>query len=208
MILVGLTGGIGSGKSTVSAMLAQRGAVIIDGDLIARELQQPGTPVLARIVERFGIEVLTEHGELDRAALAAIVFPDPDALKDLNAIVHPALATEIARRIDSESRTGHIVVLDMPLLAENPRTGLCGVIVIDVDAAVARERLMNIRDMSRFDVDARMSRQATRETRNAMADLIIDNSFDLEHLRSEVDRAWLWIRALPPAGPDAGRLNK
>lgn len=206
MILVGLTGGIGSGKSTVSAMLAQHGAVIIDGDRIARELQQPGTPVLAKIVERFGAHVLNERGELDRATLAAIVFPDQNALTDLNNIVHPALAEEITRRIDVERNSDHVVVLDMPLLAENPRRGLGGVIVVDVDQRVARERLIHLRDMNGEDVDARMSRQATRETRNSIADRIIDNSFDRKHLREEVDRTWKWICALPPAGPGAGEV--
>lgn len=206
MILIGLTGGIGSGKSTVSAMLAQHGAVIIDGDLIVRELQQSGTPVLAKIVERFGAHVLNESGELDRATLAAIVFPDQNALTDLNNIVHPALAREITRRIDVERNSDHVVVLDMPLLTENPRRGLSGVVVIDVDPRVARRRLIERRGMNGEDVDARMSRQATRETRNAIADRIIDNSFDWEHLHEEVDRTWEWICTLQPAGPDAGEV--
>jgi dephospho-CoA kinase len=206
MILIGLTGGIGSGKSMVSAMFAQRGAVIIDGDLIVRELQQPGTSVMDGIVERFGVEVLTDQGELDRAALAAIVFPDSDALASLNAIVHPVLATEITRRIDAERRTNNVVILDMPLLAENPRRGLSGVIVVDVDPEVARKRLIEGRAMNGSDVDARMSRQATRGSRNAIADLIIDNSSDLQHLSDEVDRAWAWICTLSPAGRDAGEV--
>ena len=206
MILIGLTGGIGSGKSTVSVMLAQKGAVIIDGDLIVRELQQSGTPILANIVERFGVDVLTEQGELNRAALAAIVFPDSAALADLNNIVHPALATEITRRIDAEGHTDHVVVLDLPLLAENPRSGLSGIVVVDVDLKIARERLINFRAMKGSDVDVRMSRQTTREARNAIAGLTIDNSFDLQHLRNEVDRAWEWMCALPPAEPNAGEV--
>lgn len=206
MILVGLTGGIGSGKSTVSAMLAEHGAVIIDADLIVRELQQPGTPVLVKIIERFGAGVLTEQGELDRAALAAIVFPNSDALADLNSIVHPALATEITRRVEAEGHTDHVVVLDLPLLAENPRSGLSGVVVVDVDPKIARGRLIEGRAMNGSDVDARMSRQATRDTRNAIAGLIINNSHDLDHLRDEVDRAWEWMRTLPPAERDVGEV--
>lgn len=206
MILVGLTGGIGSGKSTVSAMLAEHGAVIIDADLIVRELQQPGTPVLVKIVERFGAGVLTEQGELDRAALAAIVFPNSDALADLNSIVHPALATEITRRVDAEGHTDHIVVLDLPLLAENPRSGLSGVVVVDVDPRIARGRLIEGRAMNGSDVDARMLRQATRDTRNAIAGLLINNSLDLDHLRDEVDRAWEWMRRLPPAEREVGEV--
>ena len=197
MILIGLTGGIGAGKSTVSAMLAQRGAIVIDGDVLVRELQQPGTVVLDKIIERFGPNVMTELGELNRAALAAIVFHDPDALADLNDIVHPPLAIEIAKRIDAEVHTDHVVVLDLPLLAENPRHDLNGVVVVDTDQETARDRLFKFRGMSRSDVDARMSRQVDRKTRNAIAGFIIDNSSDLENLRIEVDRAWKWITSLP-----------
>ncbi|MFA5774938.1 MAG: dephospho-CoA kinase [Ilumatobacteraceae bacterium] len=197
MILVGLTGGIGAGKTTVSAMLAQRGAVIIDGDIIVRELQQPGTGVLAEIVQRFGDEILTDQGELNRPALAAIVFPDEKALADLNKIVHPKLREEIARRIADEADTDQVVILDLPLLSENPRQDLSGVVVVDVDPWIARERLINFRGMSAADVDARMSRQADRKTRNAIAGLIIDNSLDQQHLANEVERAWKWILDLP-----------
>lgn len=188
-------------------MFAKRGATIIDGDLIVRELQRPGTPVLAKIVERFGAGILTDRGELDRAELAGIVFPDSSALADLNEIVHPALTTEVTRRIEAERPTNHVVVLDMPLLAENPRNDLRGVVVVDADPRVARERLVNLRGMSGSDVDARMTRQATREARNAIADLIIDNSGDLEHLQKEVDRAWEWISRLPPVDSNAGELT-
>lgn len=208
MILVGLTGGIGSGKSTVSALLAAKGAVIIDGDLIARELQQPGTPVLAAIAERFGDEVIDADGRLNRAALAAIVFPQPDELAALNAIVHPALTVEIRRRIDAEMGGDRVVVLDMPLLAENPRAGLCGVVVVDVDPKVARERLINFRQMNADDVDARMARQSSREQRHAIADHIIDNSGDQHKLAIAVDQAWEWMQNLPPAQPGAGNLVK
>jgi len=206
MILVGLTGGIGSGKSTVSTLLAAKGAVIIDGDVIARELQQPGTPVLEAIVARFGDDVIDANYELNRAVLAAIVFPQPDELAALNAIVHPALAIEIRRRIDAEMSGDRVVVLDMPLLAENPRTGLCGVVVVDIDPKIARERLINFRQMKRDDVDARMARQSSREQRQAVADLIIDNSGDLHNLQKEVDRAWEWMQNLPQAQPGAGNL--
>ncbi len=197
MILIGLTGGIGAGKSTVSAMLAQRGAIIIDGDALVRELQQPGTVVLKEIIERYGPKVITDLGELNRAALAAIVFQDPNALADLNGIVHPPLAIEIAKRIEAEFHTDHVVVLDLPLLAENPRHDLSGVVVVDIDPEIARDRLVKFRGMSRSDVDARMSRQVDRETRNAIAGFIIDNSSDLGHLRDEVERAWNWIIKLP-----------
>ena len=206
MILVGLTGGIGSGKSTVAAMLAAKGAVIIDGDAIARELQQPGTPVFAAIAARFGSEVIDAEGRLNRAALAAIVFPQPQELEALNAIVHPALAVEIRRLIDAEAGGDRVIVLDLPLLAEKPRNGLCGVVVVDIDPSIARERLINFRQMKRDDVDARMARQSSREQRRAIADLIIDNSGDLHKLAIAVDQAWEWMQSLPPAQPGAGEL--
>ncbi len=197
MILIGLTGGIGAGKSTVSAMLAQRGALIIDGDAIVRELQLPESPVLARIVERFGVEVLTDKGELDRAALAAVVFSDSKALADLNEIVHPPLGLEIARRVEAARDSDRVVVLDLPLLAEKPRHDLGGILVVDVEPEIARDRLVKLRGMSGSDVEARMASQASRDARTSIADFIINNSFDLVQLRNEVERAWKWILSLP-----------
>ena len=132
MILVGLTGGIGSGKSTVSAALAARGAVIIDADQITRELQAPGQPLLGELAARFGDGILTAEGALDRPALAAIAFGDAEALADLNAIMHPAIGREIARRIEAAAQTDQIVVMDFALLTENPREGLQGIVVVDV----------------------------------------------------------------------------
>ncbi len=124
MILVGLTGGIGAGKSTVSTMLAERGAVIVDADRIARELQSPGSPVLDQMAERFGSHIIAADGSLDRAAVAKIVFNDETALKDLNGIVHPAMQSEIQRQIDEQRETDRVVVLDFPLLGENPAQAL------------------------------------------------------------------------------------
>ena len=137
MILVGLTGGIGAGKSTVSALLAAKGAVVIDADAITHELQRAGTPVLEAIVERFGAGVLTGDGELDRPALAEIVFHDPDELAALNAIVHPAVGAEMAARLAAEADTDHVVVLDVPLLVESGRADMAGTVVVDVPPEVA-----------------------------------------------------------------------
>ena len=134
------------------------------------------------------------------------MFSDPDALAALNAIVHPALAVEIRRRIDAEMSGDRVVVLDMPLLAENPRTGLCGIVVVDITPEIARERLINFRHMNRDDVEARMARQSSREQRRAVADLIIDNSGDLQKLAIAVEQAWKWMQNLPQARPGAGNL--
>lgn len=203
MILVGLTGGIGSGKSTVSQMLADRGAIIIDGDAIARALQRSGTAVFAAMVERFG-DVVAADGELDRAKIASLVFSDAQALADLNKIVHPAIGVEMMRRISELRDTDAIAVLDFPLLAESPRKGLSGVIVVDVDPEIALERVVRDRGMKASDVQARIDKQASREARLAIADRVLDNSGSREDLVKQVDAVWEWMRVLPNAGPDAG----
>jgi len=199
MRLVGLTGGIGSGKSTVSAMLADRGAVVVDADRIARELQEPGSPVLAQMAERFGDHVITDDGSLDRAAVAAIVFGTDDvakqALADLNAIVHPALQREIRARIEAERDTDHVVILDFPLLAENPRDDLDATIVIDVDPEIAVARLVEFRSMDADDARRRIANQASREQRLAIATHVIDNSGDLDGLAIQVESVWSAISA-------------
>ena len=198
MIVVGLTGGIGSGKSTVSALLAARGAVIVDADAITRQLQATGQPVLAAIVERFGSEIVSADGTLDRAALAAIVFDDPAALKDLTAIVHPAVGKEIARRLEAERSGDRVVVLDIPLLVESGRYQVAGLVVVDVDPDVAVARLVRFRGMSEADARARMANQVSRADRLAKADWVIDNSGDLAVLEEQTDAAWTWMQTLPP----------
>lgn len=204
MILIGLTGGIGSGKSTVSSLLATHGAVIIDADAITRQLQQPGQPLLRELADRFGQDILTPEGELNRPALAAVAFGDPEALKDLNKIVHPAVAKEMDRQMNEVRDTDKVVVLDIPLLAENPRKGLCGVIVVDVPVDLAVHRLVTFRSMSEADARARIEKQASREKRLEIADQVIDNSGDLETLAQRVNEVWQWAISLPPASEDAG----
>ena len=204
MILLGLTGGIGSGKSTVSSLLAARGAVIIDADAITRELQAPGAPLLAELAARFGDSIIASDGSLDRPALATIAFADPEALKALNAIVHPAVAKEMDRRLTEQRGTDNVVVLDIPLLAENPRKGLSGVVVVDVPVEIAEARLVEQRGMSAEDARARIAKQATREERAKIADRIIDNSGTLADLERQVDEVWSWASSLPPAADDAG----
>lgn len=203
MIIVGLTGGIGSGKSTVSAALAERGAIIVDADAIVRDVQQPGSPVLAAIAERFGADVIAADGSLDRAALAAVAFADPEAVKALNGIVHPAVGAEMNRRIDEQRHTDNVVVLDIPLLTENPRKGLQGRIVVDVPVETQVERLVRFRGFSEDDARARIARQATREQRLEGADIVVDNSGDLAALAPQIERVWEWLTALPQLPPDA-----
>ncbi len=194
MRLVGLTGGIGAGKSTVSEMLASRGAVIVDADRIARELQEPGSPVLLSMVERFGEQILNADGSLNRAAVASLVFGSDDAsrqaLADLNGMVHPAMQDEIRRRIEAERDTDRIVVLDFPLLAENPRNDLDATIVVDVDPEIAVARLVSARGMDETDARNRIANQISRAERVAIATHVIDNSGDLESLRGHVDAVW------------------
>ncbi|NND76469.1 MAG: dephospho-CoA kinase [Ilumatobacter sp.] len=201
MILVGLTGGIGAGKSTVSTMLAERGAVIIDADQIARDLQQPGSAVLAAMAERFGEHVIAGDGSLDRAAVASIVFSDEDALKDLNGIVHPAMQDEIQRQIDAQRDSGRVVVLDFPLLAENPRRGLQATVVVDIPVDIAVRRLVEQRGMDEDDARNRISSQISREERLAMATHVVDNSGDLDALSARLDELWAELSALEHADP-------
>ncbi len=199
MRLIGLTGGIGSGKSTVSAALAQRGANVIDADAIVHELQAPGQPVLAAMVERFGPEILDEHGALRRQAVADIVFNDPQALADLGAIVHPAVHAEIERRLAASAGTDDVVILDVPLLVESGRSDMLGLIVVDLDPEVAIARLVEHRGFREEDARARIARQASREERVARADVVIDNAGPIEQLEAQIDDAWRWIEGLAEA---------
>ena len=199
MILIGLTGGIGAGKSTVSAMLAERGAIIVDADQIARDLQSPGSPVLDSMAERFGGHIIRDDGSLDRAAVAAIVFNDDAALKDLNGIVHPAMQSEIQRQIDEHRSTDRVVVLDFPLLGENPRKGLAATIVVDIPVDVAVRRLVDQRGMDEADARARINSQLSREERLATATHVIDNGGDRDSLTAQVDELWEQLLELPPA---------
>lgn len=201
MVVIGLTGGIGAGKSTVSAGLARRGAVVIDADAITRELQEPGTEVFVAMVDRFGPGIVGADGRLDRPAVADIVFHDPEALADLNAIVHPAVGLEIARRLEEAAEGDGIVVLDVPLLVESGRDDLAGTIVVDVDPEVAVERLVAHRGFREHDARARIANQAPREERLARADLVVDNSGDLADLEAEIERCWVWAQSI--GGPDS-----
>ena len=205
MKLIGLTGAIGSGKSSVSALFARKGAIIIDGDGIAKQLQQKGSATLQKMVDEFG-DILLETGELDRAKVAQLVFGDADLLKRLNAIMHPAISAEILGQIEANMATDNVVVLDMPLLVENPREGMSGLVVVDVDPEVAISRLVQFRNMNEDDARRRMASQASREDRLKVADRVIDNSGSPDALDAQVDEVWDWFATLPNAQPGAGSL--
>ncbi|WP_344076017.1 dephospho-CoA kinase [Streptomyces crystallinus] len=190
MLKVGLTGGIGAGKSEVSRMLVSYGAVLIDADKIAREVVEPGSEGLASVVEAFGAGILTADGTLDRPALGAIVFADPTKLAVLNGIVHPLVG---ARSAELEAAAGpdSVVVHDVPLLTENGLAPLYDlVVVVDATPATQLERLTRLRGMARSEAEARMAAQATREQRLAVADLVIDNDGPLEALEPQVSKVW------------------
>ena len=196
MILIGLTGGIGSGKSEVSRLLVARGAEIIDADLIVRELQQPGAEVYNKMVGIFGGEIIASDKSLDRAAIAAKVFSDENLLKTLNDLIHPIVRRVMNERVESFRKTDKVVVLDIPLLVENPREGLDGVLVVDLEIEIAVSRLVEQRNMKLEDARARVAKQATREQRLAIANHVIDNSEDRDSLAKKVDAAWSWIHSL------------
>jgi dephospho-CoA kinase len=178
----------------VSALLAARGAVIVDADQIARDLQSPGSSVLDSMAERFGRDIIRDDGSLDRASVAAIVFGDTPTAKrnlaDLNSIVHPAMEAEIRRQITANEGTDRIVVLDFPLLGENPRDDIAATIVVDVDPEVAVERLVAYRGMDAADARNRIASQISREERLSRATHVIDNNGDRAHLEREVDALW------------------
>ena len=190
MLKVGLTGGIGAGKSEVSRLLVEHGAVLIDADRIAREVVAPGTPGLAAVVAAFGEDVLAEDGGLDRPKLGSIVFADPDRLAVLNSIVHPLVGAR-SRELESAAAEDAVVIHDVPLLAENALAPLYDlVIVVDASPETQLDRLVRLRGMSDQDARARMAAQATREKRLEIADVVIDNDVPLEELRRRVQEVW------------------
>jgi len=190
MLKVGLTGGIGAGKSEVSRLLASYGALVVDSDLIAREVVAPGTPGLAAVAAEFGPGVLLPDGSLDRPGLGGIVFADPDRLAALNAIVHP-LVRQRSAELEAAAGPGDVVVHDVPLLAENGLAGLYDLVVV-VDAAdeTRLDRLVRLRGMDPDQARARLAAQATRADRLAVADVVLDNEGPLERLEPQVRSLW------------------
>ncbi|MHB1444262.1 MAG: dephospho-CoA kinase [Acidimicrobiales bacterium] len=205
MAVVGLTGGIGAGKSTVVSLLAEKGAVIVDADRIAHEVMAPGGEAYQPVIDRFGPGVVSGDGTIDRAAVAAIVFNDPAALADQQAITWPVIGKVMAERVAEGQASGAIVIMDIPLLREGKgggRYGLDAVIVVDTPVEVAVDRLVNQRGMAEADARARIANQASREERVAIADHVIDNAGTMKELRAQVDAVWVELVAL--TGPAAG----
>ncbi len=198
MPLIALTGGIASGKSTIARRLAERGAVVVDADAIVRDVQRPGSPVLDAIAAEFGRDVLTAAGELDRAGLASRVFGDPDAVTRLNAIVHPAVREESARRfraaVDADPRT--VVVYDVPLLLEARAEDPWELIVVaHAPAALRRERLISLRGMTEAEADARLAAQVDDARRLAIADVVIDTAGSIDETLAQTDDLWARLTA-------------
>jgi dephospho-CoA kinase len=189
MVRVGLTGGIASGKSMVAEELAARGAVIIDADLLAREVVQPGTPALAAIIDRFGPEVVRD-GQLDRARLAQIVFADPLARRDLERIVHPAVRARAAE-LERAAGDAAVVVHVIPLLVETGQhQDFDLVVTVDADHETQIQRLMLRNGFSRAEAESRIAAQASREDRKRAADVVLDNTGSLAQLREQIDALW------------------
>ena len=230
MVRIGLTGGIGTGKSTVAKMLAARGAAVVDADEIAKEIVAPGGAAYDAVVERFGRGVVSGDGTVDRAALASIVFSDPAALDDLNSITHPVIGAMMLARLVSldgpDAGSGAaapgvaapaagapgagapgVAVVVVPLLrpAHVDALGLVRVVVVDCPTEVAVARLVEARGMDETDARARIAAQPSREERLALADYVVDNSSTRAHVAAEVDALWKWLVGLArPAGRDVG----
>jgi dephospho-CoA kinase len=191
MLLVGLTGGIGTGKSTMARMLEKRGAVVFDADVLAREAVAPGTPGFDQVVERFGPNVLAPGGGLDREALASIVFSDPAARRDLEGIVHPEVRRMFAEGCEEYRDSDRVVVFSAPLLIETGmHTAFDRLIVVSAPVATQIERLMRDRGMAERDVQARIAAQLPLEAKAEVADILVDNEGTLEDLERRVERVW------------------
>jgi dephospho-CoA kinase len=198
VLRIGLTGGIGSGKSTVAALLAERGALVVDADRIAREVLEPGTAGLAAVVTEFGAGVLTPEGALDRPALASVVFGDPDARARLDALVHPLVRARAAELV-AQAPPDAVVVQDVPLLVETGQAGAYDlVLVVETELATRLARLVD-RGLTAEDARARIASQATDEERRAVADVVLHNDGDRQELAAQVER--FWVERVAPALP-------
>ena len=198
-----ITGGIGSGKSTVSAALETRGAKLVDADEVVRELQRPNGEIFTNLVQEFGEIIINEDGQLNRQKLADIAFSDPGDLEKLNKIVHPAVGKEMAKRRNAFIRQGYIVLVDIPLLvtpegtlARKEYQDFTGKIVVDCDEKIAVSRLVKFRGFREDDAWARIDKQASRKQRLEVADFVIDNNGDNDSLEVQIDSCWSWMTSL------------
>lgn len=191
VMLIGLTGGIGAGKSTVAQLFEERGVPIVDADAIARDVVKPGQPALVELVEYFGDGIVGAAGELNRGKLAEVAFADAESHEALNAIMHPAISAETAKRIDALRGDHSVIVHDVPLLVE---AGLAGnydlTVLVDTPAQIRLQRLTELRGMDPEDAKKRIAAQATDEQRRAACDVALDNSGDIEHLRAQFEQMW------------------
>jgi dephospho-CoA kinase len=201
--MVGLTGGIGSGKSTVAQMLVERGAVVVDADAIARQVVEPGSPALAKLVERFGPDILAPDGSLDRPALAAKAFVTEESKNDLEAITHPAIGAEFLRQVAAAPDDG-IVVHDVPLLVESTRGYDYGAVIVVEAPKELRLARLQARGVDREDAERRMAVQATDEERRKVATWVVDNSKDLAHLEAQVEAIWAELQERARAATTTG----
>jgi dephospho-CoA kinase len=202
--MIGLTGGIGSGKSTVAALLVGRGAVVVDADVIARQVVEPGSPVLPKLAERFGADVIDADGRLDRAKLASRAFVDTESREALDAITHPAIGEEFLRQV-AAAPAGAVVVHDVPLLVESKNPAQYrGVIVVEAPREARLARL-EARGVPRADAEARMAQQATDEQRRAIATWVLDNGGDVAALEAQVDAIWPELVAFAQEDADESR---
>jgi dephospho-CoA kinase len=202
MIAIALTGGIGSGKSAVSSLLAEKGSVVLDLDVIAREVVAAGTSGYLAVVECFGREILAVDGSIDRPMLASIVFQSTERRRKLEQIVHPEVRRVVAQRLAEEAPTDHVVVIDIPLLVESEETKhyllpfVQGVLVVDAPVETALERMVRLRGMTKEEAEARIAAQAPSDARLRIADFVILNDGTMAELGLMTDRAWDWMLGL------------
>ena len=203
MLEIGLTGGIGSGKSTAAAAFVKYGAALIDADQIVRDLQQPGEKVFEEMLSKWGSDILTSDGQLDRQLVANIVFSNPEELTVLNKIVHPAVREEMTIRRGVHLDTDNTVILEIPLLVESGYRNFDAIVVVDVDTEIAVERLVKHRSFEEEDARKRIEKQVSRDSRTEIADYVIKNNSSIEAFEEEINKCWEWIESIER--PEIGR---
>ena len=203
MLEIGLTGGIGSGKSTAAAGFVKHGAALIDADQIVRDLQRPGEKVFEEMLSKWGSDILTSDGQLDRQLVANIVFSNPEELTALNQIVHPAVREEMTIRRRIHLDTDNTVILEIPLLVESGYRNFDAIVVVDVDTDIAIERLVKYRSFEEEDARKRIEKQVSRDSRTEIADYVIKNNSSIEVFEEEINKCWEWIKSIER--PEIGR---